>query len=79
MPWRAHGVSCAMRLAFHVFRSRCAPRSRYVSFNRSENFYMQRRSLLRASGAAALLARWESHPKVDLITTDGFLLRTAEM
>ncbi|GAB84385.1 type I pantothenate kinase [Gordonia rubripertincta] len=28
---------------------------------------------------AALLARWESHPKVDLITTDGFLLPTAEM
>ncbi|UCZ89897.1 type I pantothenate kinase [Gordonia sp. WA4-43] len=28
---------------------------------------------------AALLARWESHPKVDLITTDGFLLRLAEM
>ncbi|WP_439032291.1 type I pantothenate kinase [Gordonia terrae] len=28
---------------------------------------------------AALLARWESHPKVDLVTTDGFLLRTDEM
>ena len=28
---------------------------------------------------AALLARWESHPKVDLVTTDGFLLPTAEM
>lgn len=28
---------------------------------------------------AALLARWESHPKVDLVTTDGFLLPTAEL
>ena len=28
---------------------------------------------------AALLARWESLPKVDLITPDGFLLPTAEM
>ncbi|MFM9378544.1 type I pantothenate kinase [Gordonia sp. VNK21] len=28
---------------------------------------------------ATLLTRWESHPKVDLITTDGFLLPTAEL
>ncbi|GAB89854.1 type I pantothenate kinase [Gordonia rhizosphera] len=28
---------------------------------------------------AALLARWDSHPKVDLVTTDGFLLPTAEL
>lgn len=28
---------------------------------------------------AALLARWESHPKVDLVTTDGFLLPTEEL
>ncbi|NMO02372.1 type I pantothenate kinase [Gordonia sp. TBRC 11910] len=28
---------------------------------------------------AALLARWESHPKVDLVTTDGFLLPTKEL
>ena len=28
---------------------------------------------------AALLARWESHPKVDLVTTDGFLLPTREL
>ncbi|MEE3848931.1 type I pantothenate kinase [Gordonia sp. LSe1-13] len=28
---------------------------------------------------AALLARWESHPKVDLVTTDGFLLPTSEL
>ncbi len=27
----------------------------------------------------ALLARWESHPKVDLVTTDGFLYPTAEL
>jgi len=27
----------------------------------------------------ALLARWPEHPKVDLITTDGFLLTTAEL
>ena len=27
----------------------------------------------------ALLARWESHPTVDLITTDGFLYTTAEL
>ncbi|MFT4125543.1 MAG: type I pantothenate kinase [Gordonia sp. (in: high G+C Gram-positive bacteria)] len=27
----------------------------------------------------ALLARWESHPKVDLITTDGFLLPSVEL
>ncbi|AZA13164.1 Pantothenate kinase [Corynebacterium choanae] len=26
-----------------------------------------------------LLSRWESHPKVDLITTDGFLYPTAEL
>ncbi|MCH5642108.1 MULTISPECIES: type I pantothenate kinase [unclassified Gordonia (in: high G+C Gram-positive bacteria)] len=26
---------------------------------------------------AALLARWDSHPKVDLVTTDGFLLPTS--
>ncbi|MFT4088020.1 MAG: type I pantothenate kinase [Gordonia sp. (in: high G+C Gram-positive bacteria)] len=28
---------------------------------------------------ATLLSRWESHPKVDLVTTDGFLLPSAEM
>ncbi|MGB3696461.1 MAG: type I pantothenate kinase [Gordonia sp. (in: high G+C Gram-positive bacteria)] len=28
---------------------------------------------------ATLLSRWETHPKVDLITTDGFLLPTAEL
>ncbi|MFT4042283.1 MAG: type I pantothenate kinase [Gordonia sp. (in: high G+C Gram-positive bacteria)] len=28
---------------------------------------------------AALLARWESHPKVDLVTTDGFLLPSATL
>lgn len=28
---------------------------------------------------AALLARWDSHPKVDLVTTDGFLLPTREL
>ncbi len=28
---------------------------------------------------AALLARWDSHPKVDLVTTDGFLLPSAEL
>ena len=28
---------------------------------------------------ATLLSRWESHPKVDLITTDGFLHPTAEL
>lgn len=28
---------------------------------------------------AALLARWDSHPTVDLVTTDGFLLPTAEL
>ncbi|MBT0566721.1 type I pantothenate kinase [Williamsia sp. CHRR-6] len=28
---------------------------------------------------AALLSRWESHPRVDLVTTDGFLHPTAEL
>ena len=28
---------------------------------------------------AKLLSRWESHPKVDLVTTDGFLYPTAEL
>ncbi|AUH69648.1 MULTISPECIES: type I pantothenate kinase [Gordonia] len=28
---------------------------------------------------ATLLSRWETHPKVDLVTTDGFLLPTAEL
>lgn len=28
---------------------------------------------------ATLLSRWESHPKVDLVTTDGFLYPTAEL
>ncbi|MGL4305138.1 MAG: type I pantothenate kinase [Mycobacteriaceae bacterium] len=27
----------------------------------------------------ALLARWENHPRVDLVTTDGFLYSTAEL
>ena len=28
---------------------------------------------------ATLLARWDSHPKVDLVTTDGFLYPTREL
>ena len=27
----------------------------------------------------ALLARWEHHPRVDLVTTDGFLYPNAEL
>ena len=27
----------------------------------------------------ALLARWEHHPRVDLVTTDGFLYSNAEL